>query len=64
MPGVLTMLYVDEGAEVEEGDRVCEIELMKTLFPLVATASGVVHFLFNLGEIVAADDVVATVTEV
>lgn len=59
--GVLVLLHVDDGSRVEEGERVCDIELMKTQFPLVATASGVIRFRVELGAVVGEGDVIAVI---
>lgn len=60
-PGVLSMMYVEDGARVDEDTKICDIELMKAMFPLAAPCSGVVRFRFALGESVAAGDVIAVI---
>jgi biotin carboxyl carrier protein len=61
-PGVLSNLHVEDGAAVEEGDRLADIELMKTMFPIVAPASGVVSFRISLGQVVGEGDVIAVIS--
>ncbi len=59
--GTLSHLDVDDGALVEEGERIAEVECMKTYWPLVAAIAGSVRFRLKLGEFVGHGDVVATV---
>lgn len=60
-PGVLSNIAMESGATVEEGERIADVELMKTMFPVYATASGVVSFRIELGEVVAEGDVIAVI---
>jgi biotin carboxyl carrier protein len=62
-PGVLSFLLVDDGSLVEDGDHVCDVELMKNMFPVYANASGVITMQAKLGEIVAEGDVIATISD-
>jgi biotin carboxyl carrier protein len=55
------MLHVEDGAAVEEGDSLCEIEAMKTFCRVSAQASGVVHWSVELGEVVDAGDVLGEI---
>lgn len=56
--GTLSDLCVDEGEVVEKGRMVCQVESMKTMFPLYATEAGRVHFLVELGELVGEGEAV------
>lgn len=62
-PGVLSMLFVDNGAVVEEGERVAEVELMKCMWPVIASASGAITFRIELGEVVAEGDIIAVIED-
>lgn len=60
-PGVLSMLFVDNGSTVEAGDRVAEVELMKCMWPVLASETGIITFRIELGEVVAEGDVIAVI---
>lgn len=61
--GSLSDCAVDEGDSVEEGDQVCSVESMKTMFPLYAPVAGRVIFTRELGEIVGEGEVVFEVQD-
>lgn len=63
MDGCLSSVLVDDGCEVEEGEKIAEIELMKTFFPVEAPASGVITFKIALGEIVEHGGLIAIIEE-
>jgi biotin carboxyl carrier protein len=49
---------VDEGDLVVTGQMVCQVESMKTMFPLYAPQGGRVFYVTELGEIVAEGDTI------
>jgi biotin carboxyl carrier protein len=59
--GTLSYQYMESGAEVSEGEAICEVEVMKMQNSLIAPISGIVTFLIALGEVVAEGDVVAVI---
>lgn len=59
LPGIITLLHVDEGKRVDEGDPVLSIECMKQLHDITAPAGGTVRFKARLGEMVEQDQIVA-----
>jgi pyruvate dehydrogenase E2 component (dihydrolipoamide acetyltransferase) len=55
---------VEDGAEVTEGDDILELETDKAVIPVPANASGVLRIgNFKAGDVVAIDQVVATIEE-
>lgn len=60
--GTLSYLEVEDGAQVEAGDRIAEVECMKTFWPLTAPIAGKVTFRLKLGDFVGHGDVVAIIT--
>ena len=59
--GTLADFAVNDGDEVEVGQLLCYVESMKTMFPIYAPVAGRVAFLFELGELIGEDGVVAEV---
>ena len=59
--GTLSDMAVDDGETVVEGQLLCQIECMKTYFPLYAPRAGVVHFERELGEVIGEGETVAVV---
>lgn len=57
--GSLSDLSVDEGECVRAGQIICQIESMKTYFPVYAPVSGRVQFVAELGDVVGESEVVA-----
>lgn len=57
--GSLSDLSVDNGDMVFEGQMICQIECMKTYFPVYAPVAGRVEFVAELGDIVGESEVVA-----
>ena len=54
MPGVINSILVSEGDKVHNGDEVIQIELMKTMFSIMASGNGVVKdILVKEGDLVA-----------
>jgi 2-oxoglutarate dehydrogenase E2 component (dihydrolipoamide succinyltransferase) len=53
---------VDDGAEVKEGDLICEIESDKASFEIPAEASGVVKHLVKAGDVVEVGSPIAEIT--
>ena len=54
---------VDEGDHVDNGDVVMMLEVMKMQEYIQTPASGVVHFVADLGNTVAEGDVLFTIEE-
>ena len=61
IPGTVSVLSVPDGAAVDQGEILLEIECMKTLWPLSAPATGIVRFDVQICEVVAQEQLVATV---
>lgn len=59
--GSISVQHCDDGAEVREGETICEIECMKTLWGVQAPHAGIVRHRVKLGEVVAPDVVVAII---
>lgn len=59
--GVVNMHYVEEGAIVEEDEKIATMESMKTMFDVYAPCAGRVHFLTSLGEVVNRGQAIAEV---
>ena len=59
--GVVATFLVEDGASVDKGERIMDIECMKSFFPVEAPAAGIVHFKVELGEAVGQDEVVAQI---
>jgi acetyl-CoA/propionyl-CoA carboxylase biotin carboxyl carrier protein len=59
--GTVALRCADDGASVEAGDRIVEVECMKTLWPIVAPCAGVVRHRIELGQVVAQDEIVAVI---
>lgn len=53
--------HADDGATVEEGDIIAQVESMKTFFPIHAPATGVLRYKVDLGEIVGQEDLIAVI---
>lgn len=60
---VVTQYEVDDGDHVSEGDNVVMLEVMKMQNYVESPVSGRVRFVAQLGETVAAGDVLFTVEE-
>jgi biotin carboxyl carrier protein len=61
IPGTVATLHVADGAQVDKGEPVAEIECMKTFFPIVAPAAGIVRLHVRLGEMVGQDQLIASI---
>lgn len=61
--GVLSDLAVDNGDQVDDGQQVCCVESMKTMFPLYAPSAGRVCFVLDLGQIAGEGEVVFEVDD-
>jgi|HubBroStandDraft_6_1064221.scaffolds.fasta_scaffold984085_1 biotin carboxyl carrier protein len=61
IPGTVSVVHADDGATVAEGETIIEIECMKTMWPLTASAAGIVRYHVKLGEMVAQDQVLAII---
>jgi 3-methylcrotonyl-CoA carboxylase alpha subunit len=61
IPGTVSLVHVADGATVDRGETIIEIECMKTMWPLTAPAAGVVRLQAALGEMVAQDQVLAII---
>ena len=59
--GVVAMFSVEDGDSVEKGDRILDIECMKSLFPVDAPKAGIVRLKVELGEAIGQDEVVAII---
>ena len=59
--GTLSEWYVENGAAVAEGEIICMVESMKTMFPVYAPAAGTLRTRYNLGQVTAEDDPVAMI---
>jgi biotin carboxyl carrier protein len=61
--GTLSYWLVEDGAAVQEGEHVADVECMKVFFPVYAPAAGVLRYAAKLGEVLAQDQVLALVEE-
>ena len=61
IPGTITIIHVQDGARVDAGETILEVECMKTLWPVSAPAAGVVRLRAAAGELIGQDQVVATI---
>jgi biotin carboxyl carrier protein len=61
LTGMLAVQIAEDGAYVEKGDRIGEVECMKAFFPLDAPASGYITWHIELGGVVGPEDVVAEI---
>lgn len=61
IPGTVSELSVPDGAAVADGETIGQVECMKTLWAFTAPAAGIVRFQVTLGEMVAQDQVLATI---
>jgi len=51
MGGIVSKIYVQEGQQVNEGDRIAELTAMKMEVPVIATNSGIVtKIMFSEGD--------------
>ena len=60
-PGKLLKYLIADGEHVEANKPYCEIEVMKTVMPLIATSSGVISHVARIGAILEAGDVLCDV---
>ena len=60
-PGKLLKFLVGDGERVEINQPYCEIEVMKTVMPLIATSTGIVRHVARIGAILEAGDVLCDV---
>ena len=63
LAGTVSVRLVDDGAQVEAGERILEIECMKTLWGVSAPCAGVIRHKVELGHVVAQDQVVAIIEQ-
>jgi biotin carboxyl carrier protein len=61
MTGSLALRHADDGAMVEQGETIVEIECMKTFWPITAPVAGIVRHKVELGAVVGQDEVVAVI---
>jgi acetyl-CoA/propionyl-CoA carboxylase biotin carboxyl carrier protein len=61
IPGTISVVHVADGSTVADGETIVEVECMKTLWPAMAPVAGVVRLQVALGEMVAQDQVLATI---
>ncbi|MGO4585680.1 biotin carboxylase N-terminal domain-containing protein [Arthrobacter sp. 2RAF6] len=61
MPGTVVSVSVHNGDHVEAGDVLLAVEAMKMEHQLVASVSGTVHLSSKTGDLVKADQVLATI---
>jgi biotin carboxyl carrier protein len=61
MIGSVALRRVDDGAKVEAGDAIVDIECMKTFWPIHAPVAGIVTHRVDLGAVVGQDEVVAVI---
>ncbi|MEW1820321.1 biotin carboxylase N-terminal domain-containing protein [Arthrobacter sp. NPDC080031] len=61
MPGTVVSVSVHNGDHVESGDVLLSVEAMKMEHQLVASVSGTVHLASKTGDLVKADQVLATI---
>ncbi len=61
MPGTVVSVSVHNGDHVEAGDVLLAVEAMKMEHQLVASVSGTVHLASKTGDLVKADQVLATI---
>ncbi|MFP3463673.1 biotin carboxylase N-terminal domain-containing protein [Arthrobacter globiformis] len=61
MPGTVVSVAVNDGDPVEAGQALLSVEAMKMEHQLVAEVSGTVHISVATGDLVKADQVVATI---
>lgn len=62
--GTLALLHAETGVEVAAGERICEIEAMKTFISVETADSGTLEWAVELGSVVGEDDVLAWITPV
>ncbi len=63
LTGMLAVQSAEDGAFVQEGDRIGEVECMKAFFPLDAPASGYITWYIELGGVVGPEDVIAEIRQ-
>ncbi|KAI8929064.1 carboxyl transferase domain-containing protein [Entophlyctis helioformis] len=61
-PGKLVRFLVPDGHRLKSGDAFAEIEVMKMYMPLLASESGIVKFDKPAGSVLAAGDIIGTLT--
>jgi acetyl-CoA/propionyl-CoA carboxylase biotin carboxyl carrier protein len=61
MPGTVVSVSVSDGEEVEEGQVLLAVEAMKMEHQLVASVQGTVHLTVATGDLVKADQVLASI---
>lgn len=61
LTGSVNLVYVENGARVAAGDRLVEVECMKTLWPVDAPADGIVSLHVSPGEVVGENQLIATI---
>lgn len=61
LAGTVAMQHVEDGARVEDGEAVVEVEAMKMMWTVAATCSGIVRHRAALGSVVGQDDVLAII---
>jgi acetyl-CoA/propionyl-CoA carboxylase, biotin carboxylase, biotin carboxyl carrier protein len=61
MPGTVVSVSVHNGDQVEAGQVLLSVEAMKMEHQLVASVSGTVHLSSKTGDLVKADQVLATI---
>jgi acetyl-CoA/propionyl-CoA carboxylase biotin carboxyl carrier protein len=61
LAGTIAVQLVEDGAQVAAGEKIVEIECMKTLWGVSAPCAGVVRHKVQLGHVVAQDQVVAVI---
>jgi biotin carboxyl carrier protein len=61
LTGILAYQNAEEGSIVAAGEAVCQIECMKTLWPIDSPIRGRVHYLVRLGDMVTDDEPVVDI---
>lgn len=57
--GSLTLLYAEDGARLDAGDKVCEIEVMKVFYPVETSHAGILSWSAKLGRLVGEGEILA-----
>ncbi len=61
--GSISQIHIGDGERVSSGERIGEIELMKTMFSIEANADGIITWKLPLGSVVAEDEIIAEIED-